>query len=55
MAHALNRICKDILTKLKSGSIEEARDGQIDRIKAGLVAKLRHIAMWIGKSTQRLK
>jgi len=51
----LNWICNDIFTELKSGTVEEAGNEEIDPKTAGLVAKLWHIVLWIGKSSQRLE
>ena len=51
LAHALNRIAKDILADLNSGSMDDTKAGKIDPIKAGLVAKLRHICVWLGRTS----
>jgi len=45
LAHALNRIVCDILTKLKSSTMKEAQDNEDDANIASPVAKLRHIVV----------
>jgi hypothetical protein len=40
LAHALNRIAKDILNNLKSGLMEETKAGTIDVAEASPIAKL---------------
>jgi hypothetical protein len=45
LAHALNRIVRDILTELKSRTMREAQDDKDDANIAGPVAKLRHIVV----------
>jgi hypothetical protein len=54
LAHALNRIAKDILADLNSGSMDDTKAGKIDPIKAGPVAKLRYICVWLGRTSQRM-
>jgi hypothetical protein len=53
LAYALNRIVQDILRELKSGSMQEIEEGEDDVELAGPIAKLRHIVVWIGRSSQR--
>ena len=45
LAHALNRMVRDILTELKSGTMKEAQDDEDDVNIAGPVAKLQHIVI----------
>jgi len=53
LAHALNRIVQEILKELKSGTVQEAEDGEDDAGLAGPIAKLWHIVVWIGRTTQQ--
>ena len=45
LAHALNRIAKDILANLNSSSIDDTKAGKINPIKASPVAKLQYICV----------
>jgi hypothetical protein len=53
MAYALNQIVKDILKELKSGSMQETEDREIDAAIAGPVAKLQYIVVWIRRQVQQ--
>ena len=54
LAHALNRIAKDILNDLDSGSMEDTKAGNITPSTAGPVAKLQHICVWLGRTSQQM-
>jgi hypothetical protein len=51
LAHALNRIAKDILANLNSSLMEDTKARKINPIKASLVAKLQHICVWLGRTS----
>jgi hypothetical protein len=45
MVFALNCVVQDILKELKSGTMQQAEDRDIDVVQAGLIAKLQHIVV----------
>ena len=52
LAYTLNQIIQDILQELKSGLMQETEKGEDNAKVAGPIAKLRHIVVWIGRSSQ---
>jgi hypothetical protein len=46
-------VVQDILKELKSGTMQQAEDRDVDVVQAGLIAKLRYIVVWIGQTVQQ--